>query len=395
MYQHRHSLLLAFAILGVALNLRPVLASISPLLDTIETATGMSHTTSSLLTTLPIFAMGVIAYFSNPLRRTLGEHLGISLGLFLITLACLARFPLTSTSGLLLSALIAGIGIAIVQALAPSLIKRTFSSHSDRIMGFYTTGIMGGAAITAATVAPLNHLLGWSTSLAIWAVPALIALVMWLIVTTKRTHPTHKSSKVSRHKTTVSLWQQRRVWELVVFFGIGTGAYTLVLAWLPPYFTSLGLPASQAGFILSAVTVVEVAAGLIISTFIYRFNDRRYLLLAVLTCLVLGLLGLIFAPLRFMYGTIVFIGIGIGALFPLSMILTLSHCNEPSRAGDLVAFVQGGGYIIASFTPLFAGIIRDLFSDLSHAWTLMLVGTFFLMGLCWRFSPRSYQDGNI
>lgn len=104
---------------------------------------------------------------------------------------------------------------------------------------------------------------------------------------------------------------------------------------------------------------------------------------------------LLIAPATLVYPAILFIGIGIGSLFPLSLILTLSHCKDPSRAGDLVAFVQGGGYLIASFMPLLAGIIRDHFSDLTYAWGLMLIGTLLLILLSIQFSPKSYQQEGI
>lgn len=136
-------------------------------------------------------------------------------------------------------------------------------------------------------------------------------------------------------------------------------------------------------------------AGLTVSTFIHRFEDRRLLLIGVLLCLALGMVCLLIAPVTLVYPAVLFIGIGIGSLFPLSLILTLSHCKEPSRAGDLVAFVQGGGYIIASFMPLLAGMIRDHFSDLAHAWCLMLVGTLLLILLGWQFSPKSYRQGDL
>lgn len=395
MISQRHSLFLALALIGVSLNLRPALASISPLLDAIQAATGMTHTTSSLLTTLPVLAMGIFAYFSKPLRHFFGEPKGITLGLLLITLACLARFQVVSTTGLLLTALTAGIGIAIIQALAPSLIKRSFPFQADRVMGLYTTGIMGGAAIAAASVAKLDLLSGWSNALAIWALPAFISLLAWLVITRKHIQsiPTTQHTLLSKPQTT--FWKQRRAWELVAFFGIGTGAYVLVLAWLPPFYTSLGFEASQAGFLLGAVTIVEVLAGLTVSTFIHRFEDRRLLLIGVLLCLALGMVCLLIAPVILVYPAVLFIGIGIGSLFPLSLILTLSHCKEPSRAGDLVAFVQGGGYIIASFMPLLAGMIRDHFSDLAHAWGLMLIGTLLLILLCWQFSPKSYQQADL
>ena len=387
----RSSLLLSLALISVAINLRPVLASISPLLDLIEADTGMSHTVSSLLTTLPVFAMGIFAYFSKPLRRLFGEPKGITLGLLLITLACLARFQFVSTNGLLITALVAGIGIAIVQALAPSFIKRSCPTQADRLMGLYTTGIMAGAALASATIATLSHLYGWSNALSLWAILGLISLFLWVSVTKKETKILPASSPSIRKEPQTSFWKQLRAWELVIFFGISTGAYVLVLAWLPPFYTSLGFTASQAGFLLSSVTLVEVIAGLTISAIIHRFTDRRLLLISVLICLALGMACLLIAPLSLVYLAALLIGIGVGSLFPLSLILTFSHCDEPTRAGDLVSFVQGGGYIIASFMPLLAGIIRDFFSDLSQAWAMMLVGALLLILLSFRFSPKSYQ----
>jgi CP family cyanate transporter-like MFS transporter len=48
------SLLLLAAIVALALNLRPAMAAVGPLLDLIEGATGMGSTAASLLTTLPV-----------------------------------------------------------------------------------------------------------------------------------------------------------------------------------------------------------------------------------------------------------------------------------------------------------------------------------------------------
>ncbi|MDF2658422.1 MAG: major facilitator superfamily transporter, partial [Paenibacillus sp.] len=49
------------AIFLAALNLRPVITSVAPLLQTIQANTGMSGVAASLLTTLPVLCMGVFA----------------------------------------------------------------------------------------------------------------------------------------------------------------------------------------------------------------------------------------------------------------------------------------------------------------------------------------------
>jgi MFS transporter, CP family, cyanate transporter len=48
--------------------------------------------------------------------------------------------------------------------------------------------------------------------------------------------------------------------------------------------------------------------------------------------------------------------------------------------------------MIASGMPLLAGMLRDRFSDLTHAWIAMLLGAVLLLALCFRFSPASYRQ---
>lgn len=387
------SLLRAAAIVLLALNLRPALAAIGPLLDLIETSTGLTHTEASLLTTLPVLVMGLCALFGAYLRRWLGERGGIAIGAAMISIACLARVALTGREGLIATAILTGIGIALVQTLLPAFIKREFPAQSGRIMGLYTTGIMGGAAIAAATAAGLAEHLGWPATLAIWCIPAALAVLFWLMATwcgegERIAFPQPQAIHPQREHP--PFWRIRRAWELLVFFGIGTGAYTLVLAWLPPFYTALGWSRSDAGFLLGGLTITEVVAGLTVSAFIGRFPDRRGPLVVVLALLLAGLICLIAAPLSLALVACGLLGTGIGALFPLSLILTLDHIDDPGRAGELASFVQGGGYIIASTMPLLAGILRDQFSDLSQAWMVMAAGALLLIGMSMRFSPASY-----
>ncbi len=387
---HRYRLLAIMAIVAVALNLRPAIAAIGPLLDMIEAATGLSHTQSSMLTTLPVFVMGVCALFGRQISRWLSEGSGIALGVALIFMACAARYALMGSSGLIFTAIVAGIGIALVQTLLPAFIKRHFATDAGSVFALYTTGIMAGAAVAAASAAGLAAWLGWPLALAFWAVPALIGLPLWLRAT-RREAISESGNADTTQPTQYFFWCNLRAWELMVFFGIGTGAYTLVLAWLPPFYTSLGWQPSAAGFLLGGLTLTEVFAGLAVSAWIGRFPDRRKPLLAVLLILIAGLACLILAPSTLALVACLLLGMGIGALFPLSLIVTLDHIDDPAQAGMLTAFVQGGGYIVASFMPLLAGVLRDQFSDLTHAWVAMLLGAIFLLALCLRFSPASYE----
>ncbi|AYH47823.1 MFS transporter [Dickeya fangzhongdai] len=367
----------------LGLNLRPVLAGVGPLLSRIQAATGMGDTQAGLLTTLPVFAMGICALYGGWLQARLGEYRGIGIGIVGIAVACLLRCWLTSTAGLLLTAALAGIGIALIQALMPSFLRRSFSRQSSRLMGLYTTAIMGGAALAAASISPLADIIDWDGALAIWGGLATLATLAWLITVSLSPMPDTASRSGSAPASS-----QNRAWALMIFFGIGTAAYTLVLAWLPPYYTQLGWSPARSGLLLGGLTLTEVVAGLLVSLLINRFPDRRYLLLPVLLLLLLGMAGLLLAPQTLVLPIMIALGLGIGALFPLSLIIALDQVDDPRQAGALMGFVQGGGYLIASLMPLLAGFIRQYTSALEQAWLIMAAGVVVLILMALRFAPR-------
>jgi len=98
------SALLVAAIILLGLNLRPILAAIGPLLDSIQASTGISNADAGLLTTVPVFAMGVCALAGAQLQRRLGVARGIALGIAIIAGACALRWPLHGSGGLIATA---------------------------------------------------------------------------------------------------------------------------------------------------------------------------------------------------------------------------------------------------------------------------------------------------
>lgn len=364
----------------IALNLRPIMAAMGPLFPLLQRDAQLNATLLSLLTTLPVIMMGLAALAGPMLLRALGEVRGITAGLVLLALACLARGVAPSTWVLIVSALVAGVGIGLIQALMPALIKRHFAANAGTLMALFTTGIMAGAALAAATAAPLADARGLGMTLAIPVIPAVIALLLWLITL----RPGAPSLSPPRLKVALS----GRAWLLMVFFGIGTGAYTLVLAWLPPFYMQYGWLPQQSGYVLGALTLTEVVAGFVLTALIHRFRDRRGPLMLVLTSILLGLLSLIWLGGANAWMPTLLLGLGIGALFPLSLIVTLDHAHSPEEAGALLSFVQGGGYLLAALMPLIAGIVRDRVASLDSAWAMMGVGIVILMMMARRFKPQ-------
>ncbi|MCX2898358.1 cyanate transporter [Pseudomonas mandelii] len=383
----RPAILLMLAIVLVALNLRPSMAAVGPLLSAIRGDVALSFSLASLLTMLPVMAMGVAMFFGIAVSQRLGEQRTVILSLLIIGAATASRLFLDSAAELIFSAVLAGVGIALIQALMPALIKSRFSDHVALCMGLYVTSIMGGAAI-AASFAPLVMIRtgSWRIGLAVWAVLALVALIFWMA------QPAQQPLSESRPAGNERFFNNSRAWLLAIFFGLGTASYTCVLAWLAPYYMEKGWSEQDAGLLLGFLTAMEVLSGLATPAIANRSRDRRLVLVVLLALIMAGFCGLILSPQHFSLVWPCLLGLGIGGLFPMSLIVSMDHLDTPRRAGSLTAFVQGIGYLIAGVSPLLAGLIRDQLGSFEWAWWALTAVVALMILMVLRFDPRHYAQ---
>ncbi|WP_122315226.1 cyanate transporter [Pseudomonas cichorii] len=383
-----HAFWLMASVVLVALNLRPSMAAVGPLLSAIRGDIPLSFSLASLLTMLPVMAMGLGMFFGMRLARSLGDHRAIALSLLVIGIASGARLFIDGALELIVSAVLSGLGIAMIQALMPALIKTRFKDNVSLFMGLYVTSIMGGAAL-AASFSPfvLKQSGSWRSALAIWAVLALIALVLWMLQ--RSSIPVVAAAPKGQAD---SFFARPRAWLLAVFFGLGTASYTCVLAWLAPYYVERGWSEQDAGLLLGFLTAMEVLAGLAVPAMVNHTRDKRGALTVLLLLIIVGFCGLIlsFDHLSLLWPCL--LGLGIGGLFPMSLIISMDHIDSPARAGSLTAFVQGIGYLIAGLSPLLAGVIRDQSGSFEGAWWTLTAVIVLMLLIVWRFNPDQYRQ---
>ncbi|WP_246174233.1 cyanate transporter [Paraburkholderia hayleyella] len=382
------------AIIVIGLNLRPLLTSISPLLDEIRHTTGLSFSGAALLTSLPVIAMGLGAFGAHALVRLVGEIRGVSLGLLAIALACAARWETTSGGALLASAALAGIGVAAIQALLPGLMKRRFQSRIALAMGVFSASIMAGGGLGASLSPWVAHLAGsWHAGLALWALPALLGFAVWRVLNRVLALPAaivHASSHAAARLP--SMWRKRRAWALGLHFGIVNGGYTCLVAWLPLYYQQQGMSVAASGSLLALMTLFQAAAALLLPLLAQwsQNQDRRPWLLLGLLAQLAGIAGLMEWPLAAPLLWVALAGVGLGGTFSLTLVTALDHSDNHLIAARLVAFMQGVGFIIAALAPAIAGFVRDTTGTFGAAWAMLVAGLLAMIALTSVFSPRSY-----
>ena len=160
--------LLLLGLVLVALNLRPALSSLAPLLNTVREHTGLSAAAAGLLTTLPVLCLGLFAPLAPRLARRLGAERAV-LAILLLLAAGIVLRSLFPVAGLFLGSLVAGASIGIIGVLLPGIVKRDFPHIAGIMTGVYTMALCLGAALAAGASVPLAELFGdaWQPALAV------------------------------------------------------------------------------------------------------------------------------------------------------------------------------------------------------------------------------------
>lgn len=348
------------ALFLASLNLRPVITSVSPLLRTIQDALGMSGSSASLLTSLPVLCMGFFAPAAVKLGNRWSIERTIAYCLLLIGLATAARYLVSSEWLMLVTAFLAGIGIAIIGPLLSGFIKGNFA-NPPAIVGVYSMALVVGAALGSALSVPLQTLFNhsWQASVASWSVLAFIAFCFWWRPVRKATTlPESIEPRPQPKSPSLKLpLSDKRSWLLTCFFGLMAFIFYSLTAWLAPMVQEMGYGKQTAGMILTLFTAVQMPVSFVIPILVSRFQHR---MLWLIGCSAMELIGLIMLQLPVTpWLTCIFLGIGAGGLFPMALMLPIEETSNTEEASALSAMTQSGGYIFAALGPFFVGSIHD------------------------------------
>lgn len=347
--------LLGAAVFLTAINLRPVLASVSPLVEQIRADLGISRALAGALTTIPVVCMGLGAFLVPGFAGRVGTERAMVCAVAAIGAAAAARLAGTVEAILIASAFVAGVGIAVGQALLPAIVRARFARHGMLVTGMYSMSINVGAAVAAAATVPIAAAAGsWTVGLAVWALPAAVALAVWLLVAARGdvvgTGPSSRGQLP---------WRSRRAWQLALFWAGSSALFLAVLAWAPSLYEDRGLTSEQAGFLLTVFTLVQPLMAIGTGVLARRKEDRRAPLAAAMLVSAIGLVGLAVAPLAAPWLWMLLIGIGLGIEFPLVLSLFVDYAPDAASATGLSGMGFGVGYLLAALAPIGVGALRD------------------------------------
>jgi len=376
--------LLLAAVALVGLNLRPFITGIGPLAADISAHTGLDLKGISLLTLVPMLLMGVFAFAGPFLQSRVGARRSTIASLAVLVLGSLLRLFAGNGWQMVGTAALLGLGVAVIQAVFPGIIKKQFPRHVGMVTGLYSATLMGGGALGAQAAPLIAAAAGdWHIGLAWMAVPAALALVLAVLYLPR------DAAAGQKRTSAIALLKRRRVWLLMACFGLVNGGYSTAVAWLSPFYREHGWSAAASGSLLAIMAVCQALAALLLPM-VAKSRDLRPWLWLTLAMQAAGFAALAFSPETAPVLWAAVLGAGLGGCFSLSMIVALDHLPDPAEAGALSALMQGGGFLITALPPWVVAALHDATGGFTVGWLLHLACAVVVAALYFRVTPASY-----
>ena len=350
------------AIALVALNLRAAITSVPPMAVDLGADLGLGAVAIGALTTIPVACMGLFAPVAAWFTRWLRQSTVLSAGVGLIAVGAGLR-AVGGAVPLYVGTALAGIGIAVVGTLLPGLVRTRMPDRVGPVTGIYTAALITGAFIASSLAEPVRIWLDVSAqaALAVWAAPAVVALVVWTTVS-RPTGPATASRPSRTAGVHHSPWRDPSAWIVTGFMAVQSLLFYGALAWLPVSAIAHGMSAQEAGLLLGLFTVTQVLTAFVVPALAHRTGDMRPWVAVTVTATTTGLLLVALVPYAFpgaLWLWAALQGLGMGGHFALALnaITQVAPSTAAVPAYSGMAFLFGYG--LAAIGPVLLGFLAD------------------------------------
>lgn len=348
------------SVLVIASCLRPALTSVGPVLEAVGTTTGLSDGALGMLTALPLLGFALFSSVVHGPTARWGVDRVVLAALALLAAGIVVR-SLPALATLWLGTAMIGAAVAFGNVLVPVILRRDHPRRIALFTGVSSSVMTGFAALGAGLSVPLAALAGgWRASLALWAVPVVLALLVWAARVRWVPSPVPVAASAdSPAEPAGSVWRSPTAWLVTAFMGLQSTAYFTLINWLPSVEAARGVSAQTAGWHLFAFQITGVVAGLAITTLMGRRSEQRPACLAVSLLIVVAMAGLLWFPA---WGPlwIMVAGAGTGSSIVVALSLIGLRGRTQAETTRLSGMAQSMGYLLAACGPIAAGVLIQL-----------------------------------
>lgn len=362
--QARPVWLAVIAVVFTSMMLRPAATTVGPALAQLQEQLHLSSTVAGLLTALPGFAFTVFGVLANRIVPRIGLISTLILAAFLTFMGMMARVLTGSAWVFLGLTVLALAGMAIGNVVLPAFVKVGFPKSAAAMSTVYTVFLAfnSGLPPLLATVFSgwgeswLGEGNGWRTSLGLWALVPLIAVLLWLPLARK--NPKVNRTPAFQKKPSIPmrvLLRSPLAVCLMLFFGLQSMNGYVLSGWLPTMYEAGGVSA-EIGAIGAGIYMFGGApGGLLMPRLLAKGKGTRWWIVSFGIAMIIGYLGMCLCPqvLPLLWAVLLSYS---GFCFPTALALIILRTRKPEVTAAVSGFVQPIGYFLAGLGPLLVGV---------------------------------------
>ncbi|MFI5807324.1 CynX/NimT family MFS transporter [Streptomyces sp. NPDC051561] len=370
--------LMVVGLVLAALNLRPAITSLGPLLEEVRQGLGMSGAVAGMVTSIPSLCFAVFGIMAPRLARRFGPSTIVLAGMTAIAIGLFLRPFAGGTAGFLAASALALVGIAVSNILLPAIVKQWFPDRVSTMTGLYSMALALGTSLAALSTVPLTKALGgsWQTGLAVWGILAALAVCVWLPLAVRHGRDRKAAAAPAQAETPdvealesaaetparapeLRMVKSRTAWALAFFFGLQATAAYITMGWMPQIFRDAGISAGTSGILLALTMAMGIPLAFVIPRVATRLTHQGPVVLVLGACGLSGYAGLYLAPAGGAWIWALLLGVS-NCAFPLALTMIGLRAKSHQGVVKLSAFAQSIGYLISIPGPLLIGVLHDV-----------------------------------
>jgi len=238
--------------------------------------------------------------------------------------------------------------------------------------GCYATGITIGStaalALTLPVVFPLFHTI--QGTFFFWGLPAGIAAILWLALSTDPPAPVHSSRDAREVKGALgqspALWKNKNLWILALLLFFNDVHFYAWSAWTPSLLTMKGAPPDLAAFIASSRCWASLPAMFLMPWASHKLGLRKPFVWGSALLLMVATWITLYMPYQWGWALMAVVGIATSGTF--AMLLALPIEMLPRNAvGTASGAILSIGYIGGLVGPWLTGKVVDATGNFDRA----------------------------
>lgn len=377
MTKQKNKVIILLGIIMLGMILRTPITSVGAISGLLKNLLDINSTEVGLITTIPLLAFAIFSPMVSKFSNKLGLEKTVFFATIAVTFGLVLRFYL-NTYVFFLATFIVGIGITIGNVLLPGIAKKYFPENLGVMTGFYAVVMSISAAIAAGISYPIasSHIVSekFSTALAvnIWAVIAVINVVIYAIITKK------SNSKVvteNKQEEKINYFSNIKMWTLMLSMGLQSALFYCSVSWFAEIMINKGFTPETAGILLSISQFAQFPATFLVPVIADKLKNKTIIPIMITVGYLVALFGMIYSDTNFWIMTVLVVlyALSGGGSFSYVMYLFSAKARNEKEAANISGLAQSGGYLLAAVFPPLLGYIKDISNWNTALW--ILVGT--------------------